>query len=45
MKPSAAPATPAEPITVRPATIERFDDIGPVINRSWLVPVVAAGGW
>jgi GNAT superfamily N-acetyltransferase len=34
MKPSAAPATPAEPITVRPATIERVDDIGPVINRS-----------
>ena len=30
----AAPSAHAEPIVVRPATIERFDDIGPVINRS-----------
>ena len=34
MKPSATPALPDGPIVVRPATIERFDDIGPVINRS-----------
>ena len=34
MKPSAAPSMHAGPIVVRPATIERFDDIEPVINRS-----------
>jgi GNAT superfamily N-acetyltransferase len=34
MKPSAASAMPAEPIVVRPVTVERFDDIEPVINRS-----------
>ena len=34
MKPSATPALPDGPIVVRPATIERFDDVGPVINRS-----------
>jgi GNAT superfamily N-acetyltransferase len=31
---SADRATGGEPIVVRPATIERFDDIEPVINRS-----------
>ena len=31
---SADQSTGAEPIVVRPATIERFDDIEPVINRS-----------
>jgi GNAT superfamily N-acetyltransferase len=34
MTPSAAASNGAEPIVVRPAAIERFDDIEPVINRS-----------
>ena len=33
-KPSASPALPHHPVVVLPATIERFDDIEPVINRS-----------
>jgi len=34
VKHTAASSTGAEPIVVRPATIERFDDIEPVINRA-----------
>ena len=34
MKRSEASSSGAEPIVVRPATIERFDDIEPVINRA-----------
>lgn len=34
MTPSAATSMGAEPIVVRAATIERFDDIEPVINRA-----------
>jgi GNAT superfamily N-acetyltransferase len=34
MTPRAGPSADAEPIVVRPATIERFDDIEPVIDRA-----------